>query len=51
MIYYIIITMFIGFIWFCIGYKEFTYPIPTIIVGCLLGPICVPLRIILKLLK
>ena len=51
MIYYIIITMFISFVWFCAGYEKFKYPIPTIILGCLLGPVAVPLRIILKLLQ
>lgn len=51
MIYYIIITMFISFIWFSINFNEFTYPILTIIFATLLGPILIPLRIILKMLS
>lgn len=50
MVYYVIITMIIGFVWLSINYKEFTYPIITIILGTFLAPIIIPLKLILKAL-
>jgi hypothetical protein len=51
MIYYLIITWFVGLIWYGLSWKKFKYPILTIILGGFFGPISIPLRIILKLLS
>ena len=48
--YYLIATWFIGFIWFSVLYKDFEYPIFTILLGTFLSPILIPLRIIFKIL-
>lgn len=51
MIYYFIITWFIGIIWYSLSWKKFKYPILTIILGGLFAPIGIPLRLILKALS
>lgn len=48
MIYYLIITWFIGIIWYSLNWEEFKYPILTIILGSLIAPIGIPLTLILK---